>query len=214
MTFKPIKYLNDKQFTHLYEMSQDGKTVRHIKTGTVIEPTADTRYSRTLSNEDNTASKAFGTKTLYRASWGKPLPEDIIPAISSSNVQTNAHAPKHKRGKRRVSPFKVKRDAMFSIYQHEKVVEAINEKFKKVPDITPLHTTTVEVYETTKKVIGKIILINSQQSTVLMTIDSNSWRGEGLWFYNYDTKAYTQFNATKHKTGYGNDKIIWPNLSE
>jgi len=193
--FKAIKYLDQKEYRNLYEMSEDGLIVRNIETQEVLVSDNSLKRMYVLQVPNGSAAKAFGTKSLYWASWGKALPgSEVKPKAATSKKVANIGSS---------SRFIARQKELLSKYQHGELEMLLHKR-----RLLGGSANGQEITED-RKPLGSIILFNEAHNTVLLRLDSQNWR-DGYWFYNVDTRKYIKFEKAVHKPAYGDVSVIWP----
>jgi len=203
MNFKTIKSLDEESFNGIYEMSEDGKAVRLIKDQTSAKLFKKGEKDMVeMLDATNLLKKAFGVKTLYWSSWGKPLPG--APVAAKAKPAEEVKTPRKKAFKGETS-LTTRDNQLLSKFILGKVDTICENRIKMGYDAD-----MCEINDT-KEQLGRIILHNVKKGLVFVNLFNANWR-EGYWFLNPKTGAYLKFDEAKHKPGYGTEAIIWPNI--
>jgi hypothetical protein len=191
MNYKLIKSL--KGFSN-YEMSEDGQTVRDVRTKKeldILTHRGKTGTGVDLVSDDKSITKRFGLATLYRMSWYAAYPGAV-------------ERPRRPRGK--PSVFKIESKKLFSEYTRREVC--------KLSDQHREHKTNVfaEFIKDCDNLIH-LVIFNHDTSSVVLHVKSQSWR-DGYWMYNYKTGGYERFSDEKHRRNglKGDSNLLWPTL--
>ena len=199
--FRVIKSLDDKPYRNLYEMSADGQRVRKIGDEKDIKYQPGTTVRCELIDASG-KKKSFGVKSLYWASWNRPLPEAALAGmtIKPSPIKTT--------GKKRFkSTLTVSAGALVSKF----VLDKINEVCKNRLAMNSV-ANGIEV-PIDKSHVLRILIHNPELQMVLIVVESQSWRN-GYWFLNLCNGNHEAFEDKKHRRDgkYGDVNLIWPAL--
>ena len=197
--FKNIKSLDDKSFRNLYEMSQDGKIVRSIADRDYPLPLIPGTTVKVELVDGTGKKKSFGLKTLYWASWNKPLPGGAVEGLEVKAVI------KPQRGKKVESSLTVKQGVLLSKYVLGKVNELIQRRADK-----GLSAEGQELSEEKSQSL-RIILHKQESKMALVHVDSQNWR-DGYWFLDLASGKHLAFEDGKHRRNglMGDENILWP----
>jgi len=208
MKYKVIKnmsYGTMVNYNGIFEMSQDGRSIRKIGSNSQIKFNPEGSVTLRL---DDSSTRDFGIKTLYRFSWHKPLPYEVEGAAvkkRKTSAEKEALAKiKAERAKRREirSALKVKKGSLVSKINRERLAHTMK-RTKKLGNA---------VFEITdKRVFIRTLL--AEGPVILLRQETQSLRRTGLFFLNVDNGNFVRFDAKIHKPGYGDKSIIWPKLS-
>ena len=186
-TFKLIKAIDG--FSN-YEMSQDGKIVRHSKTLAIVPLVlVGSKVKAELTSDDEKQKKSFGVKTLYWSSWNKAMPED------------NSIASKKETLKAVVSS-KPSDKQLISNRLRGEVINLVEKRLSKKG--TAMGQQVVD-----NSLMMRILVHNVEKEMLLVRIYASSWR-DGFWFFEPKTGKYTAFIKEQHKPAHGDSSIIWP----
>lgn len=196
--YKVIKRVNpviDEQF----EIHRDGTKVRHIATGK--------EYTIPAGKAILLKGKTYSAKTLYRRAWYKPLPGTEVKKKAPKVEVVKEKIPKNRKVKKPTKGMIVARaKQLMSQIAHNELEESTHQRVQLGSS-----GLGVEVLDGKKTSIS-VILRNPDTGDLLVRILCQNWRA-GRWFYSLHTKQYKAFDPDLDKTGYGNDKVIWPKLS-
>lgn len=197
--FKNIKSLDDKSFRNLYEMSQDGKTVRSIADRDHPLPLMPGSTVRVELVDSTGKKKSFGLKSLYWASWNKPLPAEALEGLEVKAVI------KPQRGKKVESSLSIKTGALMSKYALNRINEAVARRAALGRDASGLE------FQENKSQMIRTILHNQEKGLMVVRVFSQSWR-DGLWFLDLKTGKHVAFEDGKHRKDglMGDENILWP----
>lgn len=198
MNFKVIKSLDDKSFRNLYEMSEDGKHVRKVEGGEEISILPGTTVKCELGDASG-KKKAFGIKSLYWASWNKPLPAD---AVKGLEIKATI---KPQRGKKVESTLIVKTGALLSKHMLQQINDAVIRRELISRDASGLEFTDGKAQSV------RSVLHNLELKQMIVRVDSQSWRN-GYWFLDLKTGNHIAFEDSKHRKNgeLGDHNILWP----
>ena len=186
-TFKLIKTIDG--FSN-YEMSQDGKIVRHSKTLAIVPLVlAGSKVKAELTSDDEKQKKAFGVKTLYWSSWNKAMPED-------------GSADSKKETLKAVASSKPSDKQLVSNRLRGEVINLVEKRLSKKG--TAMGQQVVD-----NSLTMRILVHNVEKEMLLVRIYASSWR-DGFWFFEPKTGKYTAFIKEQHKPAHGDSSIIWP----
>jgi len=190
-SFKLIKSIDN--FSN-YEMSQDGKSIRHTKTLAAIPLVlSGTKVKAELVSDDGKEKKSFGVKTLYWSSWNKPLPVDGEASASDAKKVTARAA---------VSSSKPSDKQLISNKLRGEVINLIEKRLAKKG------TASGQQVEDNSLTM-RILVHNVEKKMLLVRLYTSSWR-DGFWFFEPDSGKYSPFIKEKHKPAHGDSAIIWP----
>ena len=199
MNYKTIKGLDDKSFRGLYEMSENGKSVRELESGKEVKYTGGTTVRCELIDATG-KKKSFGIKSLYWASWNKPLPDAAIEGllVKASPVK----APKKFK-----STLTVSSGSLVSRFVLDKINEVCRNRIAMGALAGGLEVPL------DKSHVLRILIHNPELQMVLVSVESQSWRS-GYWFLKLADGNHEAFEDKKHRKDgkYGDVNLIWPAL--
>ncbi len=234
MEFKVIKAM--KEYSNLYEMSEDGTIIKHIGKG------LDANYIKdgkgVLTSEEG-VQKAFGLKTLHWHSWNKALPYEPVvvggpkpkkaPTKKTPKEVTEARLKrnnekmeKEDRRKARTQKKAVKEEARrikekrrdqkmaLRVRKGKLMSLAVKNKLLETAKIAEKNGNHFIEFVDRKQHIRTII---KKDNIYLVRIDTQAPSRCGRFFLNMDNDKHVRYDEEIHKKGYGNDNIVWPKLA-